>query len=243
MARLAHGHEPPSVGLRGARRPARSVLARPLLDLGTGGGEWLAALPVRPPRTVATEAWQPNVDVARARLGPLGVTVVRAEGAPDNVDQNDDEQRSSLPFPDESFRLVVCRHEAYMPMEVARILVAGGHFVTQQVGGDYGDFYRLLGLPGLPRQARKWNLTLATAQLEAAGLRLLAAEEGEETTTFADVGAFVWYLRAVPWALPGFTASEHLSSLRELHARLVSDGPAAVCMPAFFLEATKAAAS
>ncbi|MDQ3823081.1 MAG: class I SAM-dependent methyltransferase, partial [Actinomycetota bacterium] len=28
-----------------------------LLDLGTGGGEWLASLPHRPPRTVATEGW------------------------------------------------------------------------------------------------------------------------------------------------------------------------------------------
>ena len=27
-----------------------------LLDLGTGGGEWLAELSYRPPRTVATEA-------------------------------------------------------------------------------------------------------------------------------------------------------------------------------------------
>jgi hypothetical protein len=32
-----------------------------LLDLGTGGGEWLAELSYRPPRTVATEAWGPNL--------------------------------------------------------------------------------------------------------------------------------------------------------------------------------------
>jgi cyclopropane fatty-acyl-phospholipid synthase-like methyltransferase len=48
-----------------------------LLDLGTGGGEWLAALPYRPARTVATEAWPPNVSVARGRLKPLGTEVVR----------------------------------------------------------------------------------------------------------------------------------------------------------------------
>jgi len=214
-----------------------------LLDLGTGGGEWLAALAYRPSRSVATEAWAPNADVARARLGPLGVTVVWAESAPDNVDQGEDEQRGRLPFPAESFQLVVCRHEAFVPKEIARILVTGGHFVTQQVGGQYDDFHRLLGLQPPARPAREWNLALATAQLEAGGLQILASAEGVETTSFADVGALVWYLKAVPWAVPGFSARERLSSLRDLHARLVSDGPAAVRMPAFFLEATRAASS
>src|SRR5690348_6076364 len=51
-------------------------LVADLLDLGTGGGEWLASRPSRPARTVATEAWPPNVEVARRRLEPLGVEVV-----------------------------------------------------------------------------------------------------------------------------------------------------------------------
>jgi hypothetical protein len=58
-----------------------------LLDMETGGGEWLAALPDRPRRTVATEAWPPNVEVAGARLRAFGITVVWAKGAPDNADQ------------------------------------------------------------------------------------------------------------------------------------------------------------
>src|SRR3989442_9943639 len=44
-----------------------------LLDLGTGGGEWLAGLSNRPPRAVPPGAWGANVAIARARLGPLGV--------------------------------------------------------------------------------------------------------------------------------------------------------------------------
>jgi hypothetical protein len=149
--------------------------------------------------------------------------------------------QAHLPFQDESFGLVTCRHEAYVPQEVARILTANGRFVTQQVGGDYADFHRLLGLPPPRRPARQWNLTLAATQLERVGLRLLAAEEGEETTVFADVGALVWYLKAVPWAVPGFTSTEDLSRLRDLHHRLESEGPAAVRLPAFVLEATKPA--
>ena len=210
-----------------------------LLDLGTGGGECLAALPYRPPRTVATESWEPNVEVARARLGPLGVTVVRVEAAPDNAEQEPEEKRGLLPFPADSFHLVACRHEAFVANEIARVLVAGGVFVTQQVGGNYEDFYRLLDLALPARPGREWNLVSATAQLEAAGLRVVASGEGGETTSFADVGALVWYLKAVPWVVPGFSAREHLTRLADLHARIARDGPVSVRLPAFYLEATK----
>src|SRR2546427_3932815 len=67
-----------------------------LLDLGTGGGEWLAELPYRPPRTVATEAWGPNVAIAGARLGPLGVDVVQVAPARDNTGKPLEDSASPL---------------------------------------------------------------------------------------------------------------------------------------------------
>jgi SAM-dependent methyltransferase len=235
-SRMAMGALPwdyDSVVLRRARR------SPDLLDLGTGGGEWLAALPYRPRRTVATEAWEPNVEIARARLAPLGVTVVQVEAAPDNAEQDPEEKRGRLPFPADSFHLVACRHEAFVGNEIARVLVPGGRFVTQQVGGNYDDFYRLLCLSPPARPAREWNLTLAIAQVEAAGLQVAASGDGEETTSFADVGAIVWYLKAVPWTVPGFSAREHLPRLADLDARIARDGPVSVRLPAFYLEATK----
>ena len=106
---------------------SRASRAADLLDLGTGGGEWLASLSERPARTVATEAWPPNVDVARRRLEPLGVEVVAVESAPDNVDQPPGLAAPTLPFGDESFSLVVSRHESYVAAEVARVLRPGSH--------------------------------------------------------------------------------------------------------------------
>ena len=204
-----------------------------LLDMGTGGGERLARMPYRPPRTVATEAWEPNIDVAGRRLRPLGVTVVRDEGAPDNVDQRPDEERGRLPFPSESFELVTNRHEAFVAREVARILVPRGTFVTQQVRGDYGDFHDALGLPR-PRASR-WTLDLARAQVVAAGLEVVAGGEAHETTEFADVGAFAWYLKAIPWIVAGFSTSAQRPALERLHERM----PLRVRQPAFWLQATK----
>ena len=75
--------EPPPWDFPG-RMLERCRAAASLLDMGTGGGEWLSRLPYRPPLTVATEGWAPNLEIARGRLEPLGIRVVEVEGAPDN---------------------------------------------------------------------------------------------------------------------------------------------------------------
>jgi SAM-dependent methyltransferase len=218
-------------------RHARS--APDLLDLATGGGEWLASLAKRPPRTVATEAWPPNVAVAGQRLRALGVTLVETEAAPDNVDQRDGETRGRLPFPDQSFALVTSRHSSFVASEVARVLDRDGVFLTQQVGGAYGDFYAALDLPPPPASLRQWDLALAEEQLTHAGLRVVDSGQGTEVTSFGDVGAFVWYLETVPWTVENFSVEAHRAALERLHEQMANDGPLRVRLPAFWLKATK----
>jgi SAM-dependent methyltransferase len=203
-----------------------------LLDLGTGGGEWLSSLPYRPPRTIATEAWPPNVPIARARLAPLGIEVVQVEGAPDNLEQVADEQSGRLPFADGSFHLVLSRHEAFVATEVARVVAPGGRFVTQQLSPGSAGFADLLGLD--LDDAPLLRLEVVETQVSAAGLAVVAADEGERKVGFADVGALAWYLEAVPWTLPGFSIDSYRSELRRLHER---EGPIEVTMYSFWLEA------
>jgi hypothetical protein len=59
-----------------------------LLDMGTGGGEFLDSLPALPPVTFATEGYAPNVPIAKARLREKNVQVV--EIAADDVLPFDD---------------------------------------------------------------------------------------------------------------------------------------------------------
>jgi SAM-dependent methyltransferase len=219
-----------------AESHARS--ASELLDLGTGGGEWLASLAERPTRTVATESWPPNVGLARARLEPLGVTVVAVEPTPDNLAQGRHDETPRLPFPSDSFALVTARHHSFVAGEVARVLAPGGVFLTQQVGGDYGEFHDALGLPRPPPQ-RRWDLALATAQLRAAGLATVDSEEGRETTAFADVGALAWYLRLIPWTVEGFSIAAQRANLERLHGRIEREGALRISLPAFWLKAVK----
>ncbi|MDQ3823255.1 MAG: class I SAM-dependent methyltransferase, partial [Actinomycetota bacterium] len=186
--------------------------------------------------------WAPNVAVARERLAPLGITVVPYEAAPDNVDQRDDDRRARLPFATESFELVVSRHEAFVAREVHRVLVPGGRFLTQQLGGSrYDGLRRDLGLP--PSERTEWTLELAVAQLERASLRVVESGGTEVVTLFADVGALAWFLRAAPWVVPELSLDEHREALAELHRRIAVEGPYEVRERSFWIEAVRDPAS
>ncbi|PSL08550.1 methyltransferase family protein [Haloactinopolyspora alba] len=194
-------------------RLARSALAGAgaALDLGTGGGELLSMLGPLPPRTIATEGWAPNVDVARRRLEPLGVEVVDVTAAP-----------SELPVPDASMDVVLNKHEEFDPAEVARVLRPGGTFVTQQVGGrDLEGLNEALGAP--PLEYAEHDLAGSVRDVERCGLRVTASGEEFPPTRFTDIGAVVLFLRIAPWQVGEFTLDAYDAPLRALHDRIRAD--------------------
>lgn len=206
--------------------------ATTMLDMGTGGGEWLSSLRVRAPLTVATESWPPNVGVAAATLHALGVAVVHDEGATDNLLQVRQDPRGRLGFTAETFDLVTNRHESFVAAEVSRVLRPEGTFVTQQAHSGSQQFHELLGVQ--PPPVEEFEIDLALEQLSAAGLIVDEADEGYATTMFADIGALAWYLRSVPWAVPGFSISAYRQALIRLHGH-----PIRVAAKRFWVRAHK----
>jgi SAM-dependent methyltransferase len=193
-----------------------AAVATSMLDMGTGGGEWLSSR--RHPRlTVATESWLPNAPIAASRLRPLGIAVVQDEGAVDNVDQRPGNARGRLAFREAAFDLVMNRHEAFYASEVRRVLRPGGTFVTQQTSSGSRQFHELLGLDR-PTLA-EFDLERAVAQLDTVGFEIERAEAGTVMTVFADIGALAWYLTNMPWAVPGFDTATFKESLLRLHGR------------------------
>lgn len=193
------------------------------IDLGTGGGEFLSSCAPLAPQTVATEGWPPNVAIAARRLLPLGVPIVATAGSRDNCDQPDPDDRS-LPFVDATFDLVISRHEAYAPHEITRVLRPSGTFLTQQVGGD-DDRELVVELGGRAPACAGMTLHDWPEQLETAGLRVTRLEEARDQKTFGDIGALVYYVRAISWLVPGFSLATHRAQLLALHERITrSDG-------------------
>jgi hypothetical protein len=183
--------------------------------MGTGGGEWLSSLRARAPVTVATESWPPNVGLAATRLRALGVPVVHVEGARDNLRQDLGDPKGRLGFLGEAFDLVTNRHESFVASEVCRVLRDQGTFLTQQTQSGSQKFHELLGVR--PPPVQELELSLVVEQLRDAGLTVDDAEQGSATTVFADIGALAWYLRSVPWVVPGFSVSAHREALIGLH--------------------------
>jgi len=197
--------------------------ARSLLDMDTGGGEFLASLPQRPPQTYATEGYGPNVPVARRRLAPLGVEVVEAHDV------------TRLPFADGQFDVVTNRHGAYEPREVRRVLAADGLFITQQVGSQTNR--RLHELLDDKTPVGHWSLAVAVRDLEAASFRIIEQREAFPVTCFYDVGAIVYYLKAVSWEIPDFSVDLYFDKLAEIHTLIQSDGYVDVSFHEFFVKA------
>jgi SAM-dependent methyltransferase len=188
-----------------------------MLDMDTGGGETLLRIPARAAFTVAIESWVPNVPVAAAALRPHGIAVVQDEGSDDNMRHGG--VRGRLPFRGEAFDVVANRHGAFLASEVARVLRPGGWFVTQQVDfHTYDDFYAALGIDQ-PPEDDSW-LPLAVDQVTASGLDVVDSRTGVETQAFGDVGALVWYLRAVTWSVPEFDVVRCEPALRRIHERM-----------------------
>ena len=210
-----------------------------MLDLGTGGGEWLASLSHRPQVTVATESWHPNVAIARDRLAPLGIDVFETEGCLDNDDQGPEgADGPRLPFEDHVFELVVARHEAFVAREVARIVAGRGHFATEQVGVDgHREFRELFGVK--VHSTDLSFLDLVTRQVEHAGMRVDEAGEATQQSTFHDVGALAWFLRMVPWAVPDFSIERYRGQLELLHEEMSRRGPLTVGLLGLHFVASK----
>lgn len=196
-----------------------------LLDMGTGGGEKLLEFrDLFPRRTVATEGYPPNIPLAAANLRPYGVPVIPYDGEAD----------VRMPFADGSFDRVINRHEAYDTPEVARILRRGGIFCTQQV--DCYDMADLYSLFDAKNSYLHVNLANFRQELENAGLQIQEALEWEGKATFTDVGALVYYLRAVPWEIPAdFSVQRYKHILLDLHSRETLT----FSVRRFYLQATK----
>ncbi|GIJ24939.1 methyltransferase type 11 [Micromonospora qiuiae] len=206
---------------------ARMASADAALDIDTGGGEVLAEVPHPPRLLAATEAWPPNVPVARVNLAPIRARVVAVSAD------------APLPFRDAAFDLVVSRHPVRTDWpEVARVLRPGGTFLSQQIGpGSVRELSEAI-LGPLPPPAHR-HPERAVAAARAAGLAVVDLREATLRTVFHDIGAVVWFLRKVIWTVPSFTVAAHRPALLRLHERIRAEGCFVAHARRFLIEATR----
>jgi SAM-dependent methyltransferase len=180
-----------------------------------------------PRRSFATEAYPPNVPIAKARLESLGVQVI------------DTPATGRLPFEDNSFDLIINRHGDIHAPEIYRILKSGKSFITQQVGGLNNIRLNELLQDKVEFRDSGWTLEESARQLEAGGLSILDGREEFPAVEFKDIGAVVYYLKAIPWQVGDFSIEKYYDRLGRIHNIIEEEGKLESTCHRFYIEAQK----
>ena len=81
------------------------------------------------------------------------------------------------------------------------------------------------------------SVTRAARGAEHAGLVVVDLQRASLRTVFHDVAAVTYFLRKVPWIVPGFTVDRYRARLAALHDRIQRDGPFVDHAQRFLIEA------
>ena len=183
-----------------------------ILDIDTGGGEFLLRLNHPHENTAAMENYPPNVELCKEVLRPLGIDFRPGDG------------KGKLPFDDGSFDMVINRHGDFNAEEIHRVLKPGGLFITQQVGAENDrELVKLLcGETEMPFPEQYLEVT--ARKFREAGFAILRGEEYFGSIRFFDVGALVWFARIIQWEFPDFSVDTHLENLLNVQRILEEKG-------------------
>ena len=183
-----------------------------ILDYDTGGGEFLLSLNHPYNKTSATEGYQPNVELCKETLLPLGIDFKACDNS------------ANIPFQDESFDLIINRHGDFNAEEIYRLLKKGGLFITEQVGGDNDRDLVEMVLPNTEKPFPHLNLKEQKKAFENAGFQIVEEGEAYRPIKFYDVGAFVWFAHIIEWEFPNFSVDKCFERLLEMQKRIDDEG-------------------
>lgn len=172
-----------------------------LLDMETGGGEFLKTFYRNPQLTYAIEGYEPNIEVCKEQLLPLGINFKAADGG------------DILPFEHQFFHVITNRHGKYTVSEIHRILKSQGLFLTQQVGAENDRELVKLIMGDIDIPFPDCYLQLAKKEFESYGFEILESGEAYRPIEFYDVGALVWFARIIDWEFPYFSVEKYQERL------------------------------
>ncbi len=184
-----------------------------MLDMGTGGGEFLLTLNHPYNKTSITEAYEPNIKICKEVLEPKGIIVYPI--LQDDVLVN---------VPSEQYDIVINRHESYDEKEVKRVLINNGMFITQQVGAynnkDLATFFD----PSHQDQFPKMTLKQSIKRLEDEGFEILYENEYYPKIKFYDLGAVAYFAKIIKWEFLNFYVETSFDKFLILSNELIKNG-------------------
>jgi SAM-dependent methyltransferase len=182
-----------------------------LLDMDTGGGEFLSSLSNVPKNVYATEGYEPNIAIAGQRLKDKNIIVkaIKKDG--------------EIPFDDAYFDVIINRHGAYEIHAIKRTLKNKGIFITQQVGGLNGmDINMAFGTKTI--DYAEWCLIKNIEMFKDSGMKIVEFGEHIGKMAFNDMGAVVYYLKCIPWQVKDFSVDTYYKRLEIMNEIIEKEG-------------------
>ena len=199
-----------------------------LLDMETGGGEFLLSLNHPKNMTSAIEGYKPNVVYCRKVLLPLGIDFKEADG------------EEVLPFPNQKFDIITNRHGNYNVSELRRIPKNNGLFLTQQVGAENDrELVELLLSKNIELPFPNQYLKIKEKELRDNHFEIIESGEVFQPIKFYDVGALVWFARIIEWEFVGFSVESCLENLYNAQKILEEKGVIEGKIHRFYIVARK----
>lgn len=178
-----------------------------LLDLDTGNGEFLLTLDHPFELTGISEGYDPNYELCKVELEPLGITVKKLL------------KSNELPYEDGMFDVVHNRNGSFNPDEVWRVLKPNGYFITQQIGGlnDFNLSKVLIDdyIPAFP----DYNLNIGI-ELIRDKFDVVEKDEGFVDVRFYDVGTIIAFASIARVEFPNFSVDRCFDKLLKLQDQL-----------------------
>jgi len=183
-----------------------------LLDMGTGGGEFLLTLNHPYENTFVTEGYEPNYQLCLETLAPLGITVKTC------VDGE------ALPYDDNFFDIIINRHESYLAEDIYRMLKPGGLIITQQVGGKNNEILSERFNMHFIGDFSKFDLTHEAVKFQKAKFDIFYKNEKHAQVKYFDIRAVILTAKTHIWEFPNFSVDNCFNELLILQKELEEKG-------------------
>jgi SAM-dependent methyltransferase len=198
-----------------------------LLDMDTGGGEFLSSLSNLPKNVYATEGYEPNITIAEQKLKDKNIVVkaIKRDG--------------EIPFDNEYFDIIINRHGAYEINDIKRTLKNNGIFITQQVGGLNGIDINM-AFETKTMDNVEWCLIKNMETFKDSGMKIVEYGEHIGKMTFNDIGAVVYYLKCIPWQVKDFGIDTYYKKLEIMNEIIEKEGAIKFILHRFYMIIEKA---
>ncbi|SYW13959.1 methyltransferase domain-containing protein [Oenococcus oeni] len=175
-----------------------------LLDTGTGDAELLLSFGHPYDHTAVTETWQPNIDLLKKKLAPLGVQLYASR------------QENYMPNVSNNFDMITNSHDGLNFVSIVHCLKPDGLFITEQVGAtnnySLSSFLSDKYVPAYPQN----TLVEVVSKFVEHGFQIMQSDVAYPKIRFYDVGALVYYATIISWEFPAFSVLKCQTQLKQL---------------------------